>query len=119
MLLLAAGLVLTGCADVFDGGDNGSSIFSNLRVEEITTTGAVVRFTTTLPTTCEVDYGPDGSLLDQTAVAPPMSMMGPFGTMHEVPLSSLTPNTLYYYQARAEDEGGGTYLSDLLSFTTL
>ena len=92
--------------------------FDNLRVENITDESAVIRFTTSIGTTCEVEYGFSEGSLDKTRTDP---MMGPdsLSTVHTVTLDGLTAETMYYYRARAVTESGTVYYSDVNTFTTL
>lgn len=91
--------------------------FTDLRAEDITATSAMVRFNTSLPTTCEAQFGLAESALDQVATDP---MMGDAMALeHGVPLEGLAPATTYYYRAQATDEAGHTFLSDLRQFATL
>ena len=91
--------------------------FTDLRAERITATSAMVRFNTSRLTTCEAQYGVVESALDRVSTDP---MMGTARALeHNVPLEGLAPGTTYYYRARATDEEGDTFLSDLGQFTTL
>lgn len=93
--------------------------FSNVRVEEITATSAVVRFTTSLPTTCEVEYGTAADALDDIALDPSMTPMNPHALDHEVPLSGLDAASVYFYRARASTPEGDTFFSAVADFTTM
>ena len=79
------------------------SLFSNISASGGNTT-AIVTWTTASNGTSQVEYGPTpsyGSLtaLDSTLVS-----------NHSVPLSGLTPGTLYYYRVRSR-VGGTEYIS--------
>lgn len=91
--------------------------FINVRVEDLGAYRAVVRFDTSVPTTCEAAFGISESSLDRTATDPNMEP-GTFPTTHEVPLEDLMPETTYYVVARAETEGGEAADSAVLVFTT-
>lgn len=106
---LAALLCACGSADV---------TFSNLRVEELSATRALIRFETSAPTTCEVEYGLAENALDGRATDPDMAP-GQLVTGHRVPLEDLRPATTYYWRARATDEDGRTFYSAPLSFETV
>lgn len=89
--------------------------FLDLRVEDITTSGAVVRFDTSVPTTCEVEYGTTGFNL----LAEDPAMVGDeLSTEHEVPLFDLAADTSYVFRARAEDEDEVVWLSEEGRFDT-
>ncbi len=91
--------------------------FTNVRVEELTSRSAVIRFTTSQPTTCDVVYGIAEDMLDQVATDPNM-LENNFLTDHDVPLEDLLPEKTYYYKARATTEDGLTYFSSIQLFTT-
>jgi hypothetical protein len=93
--------------------------FTNLRVEEITSTRAVVRFETSRPTTCEVEYGLTESDLIFHATDPSMDPMTPYSIDHEVPLEDLQPDTTYYHRAMAIDPSGNIYYSEIGQFQTM
>lgn len=125
-LLLAAGLaaaVLASCGDDDSVLGNEAPVtlqveFQDLRVEEISAQRAVVRFSTTLPTTCEVEYGLTAADLDLSAQDP---TMGPAGLFidHEVSLEGLRPGTEYHFRARSTTAEGANFRSEVLTFTTL
>ncbi len=92
--------------------------FTNLRVEEVGAYRAVLRFTTSRPTTCEAAFGLAASALDRTATDPNMEP-GTYLEQHEVPLEDLVPNTTYYVVGRAVDPNDNVYTSMVLQFTTL
>lgn len=112
--------VVSGCSDSDSaaGRDTDAELsFADLRVEDIGASRAVVRFTTSRPTTCEAEYGGGPDTLDQVAVDPAMGP-GAFALDHEVALEDLVPGTVYYYRARALDAAGQTFYSDVQQFTT-
>lgn len=92
--------------------------FSHLRVEDIGVTSAVVLFDTSLPSSCEVEYGLTQNNLDGHATDPSMTP-GTLVLTHRVPLLSLSPATTIYYRARATDANLRSYFSDTLSLGTL
>jgi len=117
-LPLLASLWLPGCADDKSTGASSSDLaFVNLRAEDVSGTRAVIRFGTSRPTTCEAEYGLEQASLDRSATDP---TMGPelYALDHEVPLEDLLPSTRYYYRARATDEQGATFRSEILQFVT-
>lgn len=95
-----------------------SITFDNLRIEDIGISRAVLRFDTSVPTTCEAEYGLSADELSNTAIDPNM-MEGAFELAHEIPLEDLLPATTYYYRAKATDAQGVTAYSDVQSFSTL
>ena len=114
----AAAVLLASC-----GGDSAVSpvnsapvTFSEMRVEDIAATRAVVRFQTSRPTSCEAEFGVAADALDRSARDPDMG--AGFSVDHEVAIEDLTPETLYYYRARAVDPDGESYRSDIFQFTT-
>lgn len=109
-------VLLPGCGD--DAAEPAPVDFIGLRVESVTATSAIVRFDTSRPTTCEVEYGADRAVIDQLAEDPSM-VDETYSIEHEVPLVDLQPGTTYYYRGRATDAGSRTYRSGLDSFTTL
>ena len=100
------------------GGERASVEFQNLRVEEVAARRAVVRFDTSLPTSCEVRYGVEVDALNQSATDPNMAP-GQLSYTHDVPLEDLEPATTYYFAARAVDRAGKPYLSQTLDFASL
>ena len=92
--------------------------FIDLRVEEITANRAVVRFDTSVPTSCEAEWGTAEDALDNTATDPDMEE-GELAIEHEVPLEDLSPDQVYFMRARATDAAGNTYYSDIESFRTM
>ena len=91
--------------------------FLNLRVEEIGATRGVVRFGTSVPTTCEVEWGLSADALTETAVDPDM-VEGELALDHRVPLEDLAPDTMIYLRAKAVDAMDQTAYSDVISFRT-
>lgn len=98
--------------------DDDEVAFGALRAESIGPDRATIRFTTSLPTTCEVEYGMSIDTLDLRAEDPSM-VDDELSTDHEVPLEDLGADTTYYYRARAEDARGRVFFSDVQSFRTL
>ncbi len=93
--------------------------FIDLRVEEITEARAVVRFDTSVETTCEVEWGLLADELDNTAVDPDMDPDNPYGLDHQVPLEDLPEDATIFYRAKATTRGGHTYYTQVDSFQTL
>lgn len=99
------------------GGEQGTTELSELRVEEIGSNRAVVRFETTQPTSGEVAFGTSKNELDQTGTDIAM-YLGDLSFTHEVPLEDLEPDTKYYWRLEAVDRDDVALRSDLDSFTT-
>jgi hypothetical protein len=108
------------CAPAIEGDppDDEGVTFADLRAEALTATSAWVRFTTSEPTTCEVEYGTRDDALDDVAVDPTMEE-GEMDDDHEVLVEGLSPQTTYYWRGRVVDADGEVSRSDVLSFTTL
>lgn len=84
--------------------------FSELRVEELAATRAVIRFTTSLPTSCEIELGSSAEILDQHFTDPDMEP-GQLVTQHQVPLENLVPGQRYFFRARAVDAANRVFFS--------
>ncbi len=116
-------LLMTGLTVATDGGCGSNSEndpglqFLNVRVEEIGARRAVVRFDTSRPTTCEVEYGTSKTNLNATATDPTMDE-GEFATEHNVPLEDLRSQSTYHFRTRATDNAGRTYFSEVSRFST-
>ncbi|TQV72889.1 S8 family serine peptidase [Aliikangiella marina] len=82
-------------------------------VEDITTSSAVVLWTTDEAATSVVHLGLSENDLNQQ-----FTVSG-FNQDHIVPLTGLTADTLYYFQVESSDPSGNTVVSDVLSFRTL
>jgi hypothetical protein len=119
-MLLALSLALAACGGQTPGGtailplEEIPGGFEGPSVTDDTGTSVVVRFTSGVPTACNVTYGTDagyGSLAT-------MPMMGGAVRDHEVTLTGLTPDTAYHYRVSVTDEGARVYQSQDLTFTT-
>ncbi|MBV1911338.1 MAG: S8 family serine peptidase, partial [Kangiellaceae bacterium] len=82
-------------------------------VEDITSNSAYVIWTTNESASHTVLVGLVSNSLDQTFFT------GGHSTDHKVPLSQLTPDTLYYFQVVSSDLSENSVVSDVLSFKTL
>lgn len=110
--------LLAACGSSSGAGESETSIeFLNLRVEELASTRAVIRFDTSRPTTCEAEWGLSMDAMTTTATDPNMEP-GTFAEAHEVPLEDLSPDTLIFFRAKATDPMGDTYFSEVMSFRT-
>jgi hypothetical protein len=118
-VVVMLGLATLGGCGGSDTGTNGAGLtFGNLRVEEIGSQRAVIRFTTSQPASCEAEYGLSAEALSQRATDPMMAP-GQLVMEHRVPLEDLTPATSYFMRARATDGAGRTFRSEIMQFTTL
>lgn len=119
LVVLALALSLAAaCGSSSDTPDPGAPVeFLDLRVEDLASTRAVIRFDTSRPTTCEVEWGLSMDALTTTATDPNMEL-GTFAEDHEVPLEDLNPDTMIFFRAKATDPMGETYYSDVMSFRT-
>jgi hypothetical protein len=87
-------------------------VVSAVQATSITTTGASITWTTNAPADTQVDYGTTASY---TASTPLNSTLV---TSHSVPLTGLTPSTVYHYRASSHDAPGDAAASADLTFTT-
>ncbi|MDY7039979.1 MAG: discoidin domain-containing protein, partial [Chloroflexota bacterium] len=88
--------------------------FDGPNVTDDTGTSVTVRFTTGVPTACNVVYGTN-TTYGNLAVMP---MMGGAVREHAVTLDGLAPETIYHYRITATDEQGRVYQSQDFTFTT-
>ncbi len=86
---------------------------SDTATGSLTTTSVMIEWRTDEVTTEIVHYGTDSSTLSESATT------GTNNMRHFVPLTNLTPGTLYYYQVTSVDTAGNLTTGDLLSFTTV
>ena len=98
-------------------GSEAAFTFENVRSEEITANRAVIRFDTSVPTTCEVMYGTAPDALSARAEDPSMAE-DELALEHEVPLEGLQPSTTYYFRPRGTDAEGNTELGAVGRFDT-
>ncbi|MBU0649051.1 fibronectin type III domain-containing protein [Patescibacteria group bacterium] len=94
-------------------GDTEPPVISNIRVINITTTGAEVVWDTNEPASSQVDYG----FTDSYGMETPTDFT--YVTEHHVVLTDLTPGTLYHFRVRSFDISGNGAVSDDHTFTTL
>ncbi len=107
-----------GCASEEYASDEAAFTFQDLRVEEIAGRRAVVRFDTSVPTSCDLEWGLAEDVLDQIATDPDMAE-GETAIDHDIALEDLSALTTYYLRARAKDQQGNTEYSETISFRTL
>jgi|GEM_PF-2248234 len=75
------------------------------------TSTARITWTTSEPTTSEIDYGTTTSYGSNTTALT-------LGTSHDITLTSLTPVTTYNFRITAEDSAGNATSTNNLTFTT-
>ncbi|MFC1607113.1 fibronectin type III domain-containing protein [Candidatus Latescibacterota bacterium] len=92
--------------------------FSDLSADEVTSTRALISFTTDQPTTCFVEYGTNRDSLNMTATDLTMGE-NELSVDHSVMLEDLSPETTYYYRGMVTDSDGVTYRSETGQFITL
>lgn len=130
-LLISLAALLAACSSTADDPANSTTAnnsvqnaqtftveFKNIRVEELGPNRAVLRFDTSVPTSCEAEYGTAADELTLTATDPDMAE-GELTADHEVPLEDLPADTEIFWRARVEDADGAIARSELQSFTTL
>ena len=81
-------------------------------VEDITTNSALVLWQTNESATSLVDLGLSETALDQQFTVSGLT------TDHQVPVSQLQADTLYYYQVHSQDLAGNSVSSDVHTFRT-
>ncbi len=89
------------------GGDVTPPVLSNFSETDITTTSAVINWTTNEPADSYVDYGVDTAY--NSALV----------TSHSMELTGLTANTTYTYTVESTDGSGNTGTAGPFTFTTL
>ncbi|MFN7138985.1 MAG: LamG-like jellyroll fold domain-containing protein [Limisphaerales bacterium] len=92
--------------------DTTPPVISNLRSTSVTSTNAVIAWTTDEPATAIVDYGTTtsyGLSVSRTSLA----------VSHNITLSQLSAGTTYNYRVRTTDAAGNTRTSANATFTTI
>lgn len=113
LVLLILGVSLGGCQS-----EQAPFAFEDVRVEELAADRAVVRFNTSVPTTCELVFGTAPNALTERAEDPSMAD-NTFALVHEVPLEGLAPAQRYYFRPFGSDETGASAQGALSEFETL
>lgn len=85
---------------------------SDVSASQLTSTGAVIGWSTNVPATSRVTYGVGNAAASSTQATSSSQ------TFHSVQLSGLQPATTYLYQAVSVDQNGLSASSSVLSFTT-
>lgn len=92
--------------------DNAGPVIAGVREEQVTATGATIRWSTDEPSDSQVEYGESAGYGSTT---PPVTTMT---TDHSVPLAGLTPATLYHYRVISVDASGNRSTSGDRTFST-
>ena len=109
LLFFSIFLVLS-AAFYIKGEQENPPVISNVKILDITTSSAVISWTTDKPADSIVNYGLDrnyGIIRDAT-----------FKTEHQIVLDNLLPNTDYYFQVASVDEHGNQSASKGFIFST-
>jgi hypothetical protein len=93
--------------------DTAAPVISSVSVPNVSSSAAVVAWTTNEPSDSLVEYGPTTAY---GSVSPFDSTML---TAHAVTLGGLTPDTLYHYRVKSRDAAGNPATSADFTFTTL
>ncbi len=88
-------------------------MISGVSAGGITTSSAVISWTTNLPADSQVEYGTTIGYGQSTALDPTLV------TAHSQTLSGLLANTSYHYRVKSRDGGGNPAVSGDFAFTTL
>jgi putative transposon-encoded protein len=99
----------------YGGGTPSTSapIISNILASSITANSATISWTTNIPSTTKVEYGPTTSYGSSTPLDSTLL------TSHSVTLSGLNANTLYHYRVSSADAAGNLAVSTDQTFMTL
>lgn len=91
--------------------------FSDITIDELAGTRALLRFTTNRAVRLEIQLGSTADVLDKTFTDPELTP-GQLTTEHRVPLENLFPNTKYFFQAKTKDENDTVVYSPAQEFRT-
>jgi Pectate lyase superfamily protein/Abnormal spindle-like microcephaly-assoc'd, ASPM-SPD-2-Hydin/Purple acid Phosphatase, N-terminal domain/Immunoglobulin domain len=116
-VVIIASFVFAGCSGLVAGNSGNppptTLAITNVSIGAATTSSCQVDWTTNVLADSAVDYGTSTSYGSTTPVDPAMV------TSHQVALSGLAPNTVYYYQVRSTDSKSSKANSGGHSFKTL
>jgi hypothetical protein len=87
-------------------------VISGVAASSITTSGAVIGWSTDQASTSQVDYGPTTSYGSSTALDPTLV------TSHSVTLGGLNPAATYHYRVRSKNSSGVQAVSGDFTLTT-
>lgn len=91
--------------------DSEAPIITNVHVEQVMDTQAVILWSTNEPSTSRVEYGVGSSYASSSEV------IG-YVALHSMPISGLLPNTVYNYRVISTDVSGNTSVSSGWVFVT-
>lgn len=91
--------------------DTQGPIITNVRVEQVTDSGAVILWSTNEPASSRVEYGvaPEYGIFSETQ---------DYVALHAMPISGLTANTVYTYRVVSTDVSGNTTVATGYQFVT-
>lgn len=118
VLLCVCPVLLGGCAGAVGsnpggGGGNPTPIsISNPAAGSVTSTSAVISWTTNMPGDSQVEYGPTGTYGQSTALDSSLV------TNHSFTLNGLNAGTLYHFRVKSHDSSGAMAASGDQTFTT-
>ncbi|KAA3614052.1 MAG: T9SS C-terminal target domain-containing protein [Calditrichaeota bacterium] len=104
--------VASGQKIVINHVDNSAPVLSNIAVDSSLTDTAVISWNTNELATAQVEFGASqalGTFSDKITV---------LAVNHEISISGLVENTVYYYRVISEDASGNSTQSEIRSFTT-
>lgn len=107
----AAAAVVTPPVTGGGAGDTAAPIISEVLVSDITLTAATITWSTNESSNSTVDYGTTLAYGSQTADPG-------YVTVHQIVLSGLSPNTVYFFQVSSRDSASNTASSGGFTFTT-
>src|SRR5262249_39395643 len=84
---------------------------SNVMASSITSSSAVITWTTSAPSDSQVEYG-------RTAAYGGLTPNAPLVTKHLVTLTDLVPRTRYHYRVKSIDDAGNLAVSSDFTFKT-
>jgi hypothetical protein len=90
-----------------------NTAFANIQASSVTTNSATITWTTSLPSTSQVDYGTSTNYANSVPSSPDPNMV----TTHAETLTNLQPSTLYHYRVKGFD-GTTQNVSGDFTFTT-
>src|SRR5262249_2216569 len=90
-----------------------TTTISNMQASSITSSSALITWTSSGPCDSQVEYGRTSAYGGMTTFNPTLVIN------HAAPLTGLTANTLYHFRARSRDAAGNLIISADFTFTTL
>jgi hypothetical protein len=117
LTMISIGIGCTGSGGNGNGDGNGDTtppIISDVSVADITTTTAIITWTTDEPSDSAVDYG-----LTASYGATSSNLMTESNTSHSISLSGLIADTTYHYRVKSRDAAGNETASGNGNFSTI